>query len=126
VTDEEVVAVESVRGRPRLHAEPRTNITVTLLVRHVGYLDLMSLGIWMRHQKSIPRAELVRAFVEFMEHSEIDFSQFATMNEMIAHLAELWREIPRAGRLRLLLESTLFHPQMRARTAVETAGGASE
>lgn len=102
------------RGRPTVHTEPWEKITVVMLERHAGYLDVMSVLIRMRHHKAISRAEIIRALVEFMEQSRIDFAQFATANEMTEYLIGYFRRNPNRGRLRLLLESRLFHPESAA------------
>jgi hypothetical protein len=104
------------RGRPIMHTEPWEKITVVMLERHAGYLDVMSVLIRMRHHKAISRAEIIRAFVEFMMRSRIDFSQFATAERMVTYLVAYFSKIPNRGRLPLLLESSLFHPE---RTATE-------
>lgn len=99
------------RGRPVVHTEPWEKITVVMLERHVGYLDVMSVLIRMRHHKAVPRAEIIRAFVEFMERSRIDFVQFATADAMTEYLIAYFRRNPNRGHLPLLLESSLFHPK---------------
>ncbi|HEV7763925.1 MAG TPA: hypothetical protein VGQ76_02885 [Thermoanaerobaculia bacterium] len=101
------------RGRPVVHTEPWQRITVVMLERHIGYLDVMSVLIRMRHHTAISRAEIIRAFVEFMQCSGLDFSQFATAEEMTGYLVEYFRKIPNRGNLPLLLESSLFHPEAR-------------
>jgi hypothetical protein len=103
--------VSVVRGRPLVHTEPWEKITVVLLDRHVGYLDIMCVLMRMRHGKAIARAELIRAFIEFMDRSGIDFTQFASMDDMVAFLAKRFGELPRRGRQwPLLLESSFFQP----------------
>lgn len=98
------------RGRPVMHTEPWEKITVVMLERHAGYLDVMSVLIRMRHHKAISRAEIIRAFVEFMGRSGIDFTQFASVDEMVEYLTEYFSRNPKRGRLPLLLESSLFRP----------------
>jgi hypothetical protein len=106
-------------GRPVTLTEPWEKITVVMSDRHVGYLDVMSVLIRMRHHKAISRAEIIRAFVEFMDRSRIDFSQFATAEDMVEYLIEYFRKIPNRGRLPLLLESSLFHPERAEQHARE-------
>src|SRR5258708_4581582 len=101
-------------GRPLVHSEPWAKITVVMFERHAAYLDVMSVLMRMRHHRSISRTELIRAFVEFMERSPIDFSQFATMEQMVQYLVRHFRRIRNRGRLPLLLESSLFHPEHTA------------
>lgn len=94
-----------------MHTEPWEKITVVMLERHAGYLDVMSVLIRLRHHKAISRAEIIRALVEFMIRSKIDFKQFATTDEMVTFLVAYFRRIPNRRRLPLLLESSLFHPE---------------
>jgi hypothetical protein len=105
------------RGRPTIHTEPWEKITVVMLERHAGYLDVMSVLMRMRHHKAISRAEIIRAFVEFMERSGIDFTQFATVEAMVEYLTDYFSRNPKRGRLPLLLESNLFHPERAANDA---------
>jgi hypothetical protein len=97
--------------RPLMHTEPWEKITVVMLERHAGYLDVMSVLIRMRHHRAISRAEIIRAFVEFMERSGIDFTQFSDVEEMVGYMTAYFRRNPNRGRLPLLLESSLFHPE---------------
>ncbi len=106
------------RGRPLVHAEPWEKITVVMLERHAAYLDVMSVLMRMRHHRSISRTGLIRAFVEFMDRSPINFSQFATMEQMVQYLVRHFRRIRNRGQLPLLLESSLFHPERDGFAAV--------
>lgn len=105
------LVVAQQRGRPVVHTEPWEKITVVMLERHIGYIDLMSILIRMKHHKAISRAEIIRALVEFMIRSKINFKQFATIEEMVQYLVQYFQRIPNRGRLPLLLESSLFHPE---------------
>ncbi len=94
-------------GRPIVHTEPWAKVTVVLDEHHVVYLDLVSLLMRVRHRRAVPRAELIRAFVEFMAQSGIDFTRFATTDEMVEYLTAYFRRIANPGRMPLL-ESGLF------------------
>jgi hypothetical protein len=96
------------RGRPIMHVEPWEKITVGMLDRHAAYLDVMSVLIRLKHHKAMARAEIIRALVEFMIRSNIDFARFATAEEMVTFLVARFRRVPNSGRLPRLLESTLF------------------
>lgn len=104
-----------------MHTEPWEKITVVMLERHAGYLDVMSVLIRMKHHKAISRAEIIRAFVDFMERSKIDFTRFATVDDMVAFLIIYFQRIPNRGRLPLLLESSLFHPERATTTPHDSA-----
>jgi hypothetical protein len=104
------LAMVQQRGRPVSHVEPWEKTTVLMLDRHAAYLDVVSVLVRLKHHKAIARAEIIRALVEFMIRSNIDFAQFATAEEMTTFLVSFFGRIPNSGRLPLLLESSLFHP----------------
>ena len=114
-TQRSPTAVVAQRGRPTTHAEPFDSITMSMPERHVGYLDVMSVLIRMRHHKAVSRAELIRALIEFMERSGIDFTQFATGDDIVDYMTDYFSLIPNRGRLPLLLDSSLFHPERAER-----------
>jgi hypothetical protein len=96
-------------GRPVVHAEPWSKITIVMQWQHVVYLDLVSLCIRAKHPGwAIHRTELVRALIEFMQQSGIDFSEFSSADEITEYLVEYFRGIPQSTRLPLL-ESGLFN-----------------
>lgn len=97
-------------GRPPIHFEPWSKVTCVMLDRHAGYIDFVSILIRLRHHKAMSRTEIIRALVEFMDRSGIDFSQFASMDEMVAFLTRQFRAAGRTTKLPLLLESGLFQP----------------
>lgn len=105
------------------HTEPWTKVTLVMLDRHVAFLDAVSVLIRLRHHKAMSRAEILRGFIEFMERSRIDFSRFATVAELTDHLAAHFRQVPRRGRVPLLLESSLFHPVLRTDGAIGERAG---
>jgi hypothetical protein len=95
-------------GRPVAIPEPWTCVTVVMTHRHVAYLDLVAVAIRLRHSQAITRAEIIRALVEFMEKSGIDFSQFATVEAMVEYLTAYFGALPRRGR-HPLLDSGAFN-----------------
>ncbi len=101
------------KERQVVHVEPWSKVMLVMLDRHVAYLDILSVLIRLRRRKALSRAELVRAFIEFMERSGIDFTRFATLDEMIQYLVAHFRSVNRT-RLPLLIESGLFHQERPA------------
>jgi hypothetical protein len=85
-------------------------VTVLLLQRHTAYWDVIGVLIRMRHDRAIPRTEIIRAFVEFMQQSAIDFSQFSSGDEMTAYLTEYFRAIPNRRVLPAVIETSLLEP----------------
>lgn len=102
----ELTAVRLI-GRPTVLHEPWAKITVVMDHRQVAYLDLVGVAIRVRHFTAITRAEIVRALVEFMEQSGIDFSRFATVEAMVEYLTEYFATLPRRGRFPLLDSNAL-------------------
>ncbi|MGZ5446406.1 MAG: hypothetical protein ACXW5U_32260 [Thermoanaerobaculia bacterium] len=94
-------------GRPTVLHEPWAKITVVMDHRQVAYLDLVGVAIRVRHFTAITRAEIVRALVEFMEKSGIDFSKFSTVEAMVEYLTEYFATLPRRGRFSLLDSNTV-------------------
>jgi hypothetical protein len=94
-------------GRVIVHTEPWSKITMMMEDRHVAYLDLVTLFMRLRHHRPVARAEIIRALVEFMQKSEIDFTQFSTIEDMTESLTAYFQQIPNRGRMPLL-ESGLF------------------
>jgi hypothetical protein len=94
-------------GRPIVHTEPWSKITMVMEDRHVAYLDLVTLVMRLRHHRAVARAEIIRALVEFMEKSGIDFTRFSTIEDMTEYLTAYFQRIPNRGRMPLL-ESGLF------------------
>jgi len=62
------------RGRPIVHTESWSKVTVVLLDRHVAFLDQVAIEIRLKHRKAISRAEIIRALVEASFQSEVDLS----------------------------------------------------
>lgn len=94
-------------GRPVVHTERWTKIAVRMLDHQVAYLDLVSICVRLARHRALSRAELIGAFVEFMQQSGIDFSEFATEGEIVGYVTDYFRCIPNRGRMPLL-ESSLF------------------
>lgn len=65
---------KSKRGRPPVHTEAWSKITVIMLDRHVATVDRLAIEIRLKHGKAISRAEILRALVEAAAQSDIDLS----------------------------------------------------
>jgi hypothetical protein len=73
-------------GRPIPLKGAWEKITVDMLDRHAAWLDMTRVRIRMRHRRAASRAELIRALIDFMHGSGIDFTRFETADEMTAYL----------------------------------------
>lgn len=115
------VVHQATAGRPIVHTEPYSKISVVMAEHHVNFLDLVTLCIRAKHPgRAVSRAEIVRAFIEFMKQSGIDFAQFSNADEMTEYLVAYFRRIPQSTRLPLL-ESALFNPTRAAQERVRRA-----
>jgi hypothetical protein len=72
------------RGRPIVHSEPWSKITVVLLNRHIVFLDRLAVDIRLEHGKAISRAELLRALVEAAIQSGMDLTEADSAEALVA------------------------------------------
>lgn len=56
-------------GRPRVHAESWTKVSVVLLDRQVSFLDHYAADLRLVLGKPVKRAEIVRALADLLEHT---------------------------------------------------------
>jgi hypothetical protein len=101
-------------------------ITMTLPERHAAYLDIMSVLIRLRHHRTVCRADLIQALVESMELSGIDFTAFASRDQIAAFVAARFANSPNRAPLPLLIASNLApgyaEPEAPRGEKGETAG----
>ena len=57
-------------GRPPVHKESWTKVTVVLFDRQIAFLDRLAASIRIEHGASISRAQLIRALVDSVGDSE--------------------------------------------------------
>ena len=80
-------------GRPALHTEAWSKITVVLLDRQIAFLDRLSADVRLKTGKAVSRAQLIRALIDFILKSDIDLSEATTEDDVIGKLmASLKRE----------------------------------
>ena len=75
------------RGRPIVHVEPWSKITVVLLDRHVAFLDRLAIDIRLKHGKAISRAEIIRGLIEAAFQSGVDLSQADSIDTIVDLMA---------------------------------------
>jgi len=66
-------------GRPPLHDEEWTKVTVVLLNRQIVYLDRLAADIRAKTGAAIKRAEIIRALIDALTESGLDLT--ATKSE---------------------------------------------
>lgn len=77
-------------GRPVVHMEAWSKITVVLLDRHVAYLDRIAIEIRLKHRRAISRAEIIRALVDAAESSGVDLSEAQDVESIVSMLKAAW------------------------------------
>lgn len=74
-------------GRPPLHEEAWSKVTVVLLNRHIVFLDRLAADIRARTGAAIKRAEIIRALIDVLAESELDLTSATSATELKALLA---------------------------------------
>lgn len=69
-------------GRPPVHAEDWTKVTVVLLNRQIVFLDSLSTEIRKNTGAAVKRAEILRALVDAIEESGLDISHTQSEKEI--------------------------------------------
>jgi hypothetical protein len=73
-------------GRPPLHSEAWTKVTVVLFNRQIDYLDTLATSIRARSGATLSRAQLIRALVDAVADADIDLSTTRSEGDMKATL----------------------------------------
>jgi hypothetical protein len=82
-------------GRPAVHDEAWTKVTVVLFDRQILFLDRLASSIRTRNGAAISRAQLIRAFVDAVGDSAVDVTASTTEADVKAiMLARLGRHRP--------------------------------
>ena len=74
-------------GRPALHEEAWSKVTVVLLNRHVVFLDRLATNIRERTGTAIKCAEIIRALIDVLAESDLDLTSATSAAELKALLA---------------------------------------
>jgi hypothetical protein len=75
------------RGRPRVHAETWSKVTVVLLDRQIVRLDRLAARIRHQSGKAVNRAALIRSVIDALFDSKIDINDIGSERELRARLA---------------------------------------
>jgi hypothetical protein len=82
-------------GRPPVHDEAWTKVTVVLFDRQIAFLDRMAANIRARSGAAISRAQLVRALLDAFADADIDLTAATSEADLKATI------LARLGRYRL-------------------------
>lgn len=73
-------------GRPPIHDEAWTKVTVVLFNRQIVFLDRLAANIRAQSGAAISRAQLIRAFVDAIGEGEIDLTTARSEQDLKATL----------------------------------------
>lgn len=83
------------RGRPPVHDEAWTKVTVVLFNRQITFLDRLAANIRAQSGAAISRAQLIRSLVDALSDADIDLTAATSEKDLKATL------LARLGRYRL-------------------------
>jgi hypothetical protein len=82
-------------GRPPIHDEAWTKVTVVLFNRQIVFLDRLAANIRAQSGAALSRAQLIRALVDAVVEGDVDLTRARSEQELKATL------IARLGRIRM-------------------------
>ena len=82
-------------GRPPIHDEAWTKVTVVLFNRQIVFLDRLAANIRAQSGAAISRAQLIRAIVDALSDGDVDLTAATSERDLKATL------LARLGRYRL-------------------------
>ena len=77
-------------GRPPIHDEAWSKVTVVLFDRQIAFLDQLARSVRARSGVAISRAQVIRALVEAAEKSEIDLTASRSEADMTETILSRW------------------------------------
>jgi hypothetical protein len=83
------------RGRPPVHEEAWTKVTVVLFNRQIVFLDRLAANIRAQSGAAISRAQLIRSLIDALSEGDIDLTSATSEADLKATL------LARLGRYRL-------------------------
>jgi hypothetical protein len=83
------------RGRPPVHDEAWTKVTVVLFNRQIVFLDRLAANIRARSAAAISRAQLIRALLDAVAEGDVDLTTATSEADLKATI------LARLGRYRL-------------------------
>jgi hypothetical protein len=83
------------RGRPPIHDEAWTKVTVVLFNRQIVFLDRLAANIRAQSGAAISRAQLIRSLIDALSEADIDLTAATSEADLKATL------LARLGRYRL-------------------------
>lgn len=81
-TPGEVTSGKRRPGRPPVHAEAWTKVTVVLFNRQIAFLDRLAASIRVESGASISRAQLIRALVDAVGAARVDLTAATSESDL--------------------------------------------
>ena len=82
-----VSTIRAGRGRPPVHQETWSKVSVVLFDRQIHHLDRLSTDIRGKNGKFLNRAEIIRALIDGLIDSGMDITSSATEADLRAKVA---------------------------------------
>ena len=79
------------RGRPPVHSEEWSKVSVVLFDRQIVRLDRLASDIRQRTGQVVNRAALIRAVIDGLFDSDVDIKTIGSEQELRAHIARQLR-----------------------------------
>ena len=79
--------IKAGRGRPPVHQETWSKVSVVLFDRQIHHLDRLSTDIRGKNGKVLNRAEIIRALIDGLIDSGMDITSSATEADLRAKVA---------------------------------------
>jgi hypothetical protein len=76
------------RGRPKIHSESWTRVSVLLFVRHLEFLDRLSAAARTPGVRALSRADILRALIDALEESRVTLPAGSTADDVRLKLTE--------------------------------------
>lgn len=89
------VAAKRKPGRPPVHEEAWTKVTVVLFNRQIVFLDRLAANIRAQSGAAISRAQLIRALLDAVADADVDLTAATSENDLKATI------LARLGKYRL-------------------------
>jgi hypothetical protein len=80
-------AIKAGRGRPPVHQETWSKVSVVLFDRQVQHLDRLSIDLRARNGKVMNRAEIIRALIDGLIDSGMDITSTGSEADLRAKVA---------------------------------------
>jgi hypothetical protein len=88
----EAPAPETKRGRPTVHEDEWTKVTVVLLNRQIAFLDRLAIDLRLTSGWAVSRAEIIRTLVDVLEESRLELDGIRSEGELRDRLTRRLQE----------------------------------